>query len=492
MHMNNVWSEEEQSSFTDLEDQTIPTTKQVAAITPVEHVADNTTDVCPIHGLQNVFDTIMTDGNEVNSLQDTVKTFLLSSDYPHDISLEMINRFCSVPLRRIVVKITEPEWLKPTPVSLTKECIVKLNRLIVEPAPEDILDTTSSGDDSEQSDNPAVQNTTEPIMTDGNSFVPETPPLNDDNSSRPRRNGTQIKSYVETSSDEDSPPAPLTPPKPKKKIINLSSSSASQIAAQKPKKNTIKPAIATKTTPPMTRSRTAKIAYIPPKLRPRNTKDKHKTVKAKARSAKPATPPAPKPTTSTVDQKGDLDIKFKGLPKHKKLRKFTCKEYNKSFTSKALLNAHQIQDHQPVNCPNCTKVFSTPSTLARHSYIHKVLKYCCDHCPERYAFQSALERHLTSHRKYPTFICHHKNCGRAYFSNSELIKHIRVHEGKIWKCHHKDCDYENLDKRLLTSHLRKHCDIKPYICGVCGKGHRYHIQFIRHVKNDNCDGTVKS
>ena len=209
--------------------------------------------------------------------------------------------------------------------------------------------------------------------------------------------------------------------------------------------------------------------------------------------AKPATPPALKPTASTVDQKSDINIKFKGLPKHKKLRKFTtCKECNKSFTSQALLNAHHIQDHQPVNCPNCTKVFSTLPTLACHSYIHKALKYCCDHCPERYAFQSALDRHLTSHRKYPTFICHHKNCGRAYFSNSELIKHVRVHEGKIWKCHHKDCDYENLDRRLLTSHMRKHSDRKPYVCGVCGKGHRYHIQFVRHVKYDNCDGTVKS
>ena len=239
----------------------------------------------------------------------------------------------------------------------------------------------------------------------------------------------------------------------------------------------------------MTRSRTAKAAYIPPKLRPRNTKEKRKITKPKGKSATPA---KPEPNANTYDHKGDLDIKFKGLPKYKKPRKFTCKECDKGFSSQASLNAHHIQDHQPVKCPDCVKVFATPSTLARHSYIHRPLKYCCDHCPEKYAFQSALDRHSTSHRKYPTFICHHKNCGRAYFSNSELIKHVRVHDGKIWKCHHDNCDYENPDQRLLTSHLRKHSERKPYVCGVCGKGHRYHIQFVRHVKNDDCDAIAKT
>ena len=52
MHMNNVWSEEEQSSFTNIEDQTATSTVQIAAITPVEHVADNTSSICPVHGLQ--------------------------------------------------------------------------------------------------------------------------------------------------------------------------------------------------------------------------------------------------------------------------------------------------------------------------------------------------------------------------------------------------------------------------------------------------------
>ena len=351
----------------------------------------------------------MTDGNEIPNLQDTVKTYLLSGEYPHDITLEMINRFCSVPLKRLVVKITEPERLKPSPDTQIKDCTIKLRRLTVVTTHNEQPEVTSS-DDTPELDESVVQNTDNPFNEDSST------------STRPKRNGTQIKSYVESTSDEDATKASLISPRPKRKITTLRSPSASRMAAQKSKKNNIKPTITTVPSPPMTRSRTSKIAYIPPKLRPRNTKEKRKIIKSKVRSATPA---KLEPTPTTVDQKGDLDIKFKGLPKYKKPRNFTCKECDKSFSSQALLNAHHIQDHQPVKFPDCTKVFVTPSTLARHSYIHKPLKYCCDHCPEKYAFQSALDRHLTSHRKYPTFICHHKNCGRAYFSNSELIKHER-------------------------------------------------------------------
>ena len=493
MHMNNVWSEEEQSSFTDAEDQVVIPEVQVATIKPIEQVIDTSNGVCPVHGTQNVFDTDMTDGNEMPNLQDIVKTYLLSEDYPQDITLEMINRFCAVPLKRLVIKIIEPEQLKPVPDIQIKNCTIKLRRLQVDATQEEQPGVNSSDDDTPEIEEHVVQKTensyVETAVTDGNKVNAYSPPTNTSSSNRPKRNGTQIKSYVESNSDEDAIKPILPSPKPKRKTVTLRSPSASRIAAQKSKKNNIKPIVTTSPTPPMTRSRTAKVAYIPPKLRPRNTKEKRKITKIKGKSATPA---KPEPTANADDHRGDLDIKFKGLPKYKKPRKFTCKECENGFTSQASLNAHHIQDHQPVKCPDCVKVFATPSTLARHSYIHRPLKYCCEHCPEKYAFQSALERHLTSHRKYPTFICHHKNCGRAYFSNSELIKHVRVHEGKVWKCHHENCDYENLDQRLLTSHLRKHSERKPYVCGVCGKGHRYHIQFVRHVKNDNCDATAKT
>ena len=112
--------------------------------------------------------------------------------------------------------------------------IIKLRRLTVDTIPEEQLDTTSSDAASEQLDNPVVQNTDQPIVTDGNN-VTDNPPLKEESSTstRPKRNGTQIKSYVESTSDEDGTKTTSTPPRPKKKITNLRSPSASRMAAQK-------------------------------------------------------------------------------------------------------------------------------------------------------------------------------------------------------------------------------------------------------------------
>ena len=219
MHMNNVWSEEEQSSFTDVDDQVVVPEVQVATITPIEQVAETSNGVCPVHGTQNIFDTNMIDGNELPNLQDTVKTYLLSGDYPHDITLEMINRFCAVPLKRLVIKITEPERQKPAPDTPIKNCTIKLQRLQVVTTQEEQQGVTSSDDDTPTVVETMVQNTetvhVETAMTDGNKVTEDTPEINNSSSTRPKRNGTQIKSYVESTSDEEATKPAMTSPKPK-------------------------------------------------------------------------------------------------------------------------------------------------------------------------------------------------------------------------------------------------------------------------------------
>ena len=236
---------------------------------------------------------------------------------------------------------------------------------------------------------------------------------------------------------------------------------------------------------------------LPLKKRPRNTREKHVSP-----SATPAVTPAkndPGPSNGHVKSNVDadtntiscqVDIVFKGLPKFKKAHKFTCTVCKAICDTQAGLNAHHIKHHTPVVCSTCNKQFLTPSTLARHRYSHLSLKFKCDSCGQRFPFKSALDRHALSHRTYASFVCHHKDCGRSYFSNGELLKHIKVHTGKTWYCPEDNCDYWTKDKCLLGQHGRKHSDAKPYVCGVCGKGHRYHVQYVRHVENDNCEAST--
>ena len=296
--------------------------------------------------------------------------------------------------------------------------------------------------------------------------------------------------YSHSDSDGSSHKTPSA--KPKREPNLLSSPSATRIAAQRrsrriaglttPKPN---PEIESKpqeSNPGETKTLSKIPAHkLPPKKRPRNTREKYVSP-----SATPAVTPAkndPGPSNGHVKSNVDadtnmiscqVDIVFKGLPKFKKARKFTCTVCKAICDTQAGLNAHHIKHHAPVVCSTCNKQFLTPFTLARHRYSHSSLKFKCDSCGQR----------------FPSFVCHHKNCGRSYFSNGELLKHIKVHTGKTWYCPEDNCDYWTKDKRLLGQHGRKHSDAKPYVCGVCSKGQRYHVQYVRHVENDNCEAST--
>ena len=83
----------------------------IQKVTPFAQNVD--LDLCPLHGLPSVpsptrpmrvenslnSDDMNGINNEVASLSGIVKTYMLSVDYPHDITLEIINRFCRVPIK---------------------------------------------------------------------------------------------------------------------------------------------------------------------------------------------------------------------------------------------------------------------------------------------------------------------------------------------------------------------------------------------------------
>ena len=149
-------------------------------------------------------------------------------------------------------------------------------------------------------------------------------------------------------------------------------------------------------------------------------------------------------------------------------------------TAKTKLNTHFKNTHQAVTCNSYSKSFLTPSTLACHKYVHRTLKFQCDHsnCDSRFTFSSELSRHKLIHRTHAKFQCQYPDCGRWYFSNSELIKHVKVHDGKIWKCDVQDCDYTTPDKRLLHQHGRVHRHTIPNIPDMSGKINVKHCKFL--------------
>ena len=157
-----------------------------------------------------------------------------------------------------------------------------------------------------------------------------------------------------------------------------------------------------------------------------------------------------------------------------------------SFPSVRELNNHHREDHGIVKCSDCDKVFNNQSSLDKHSYVHKELKYNCEQCGKRFPFESRLEQHRMTHINVH-LSCPKKSCPHTFKSLGDVNRHVKSHgKGGWYRCDH--CDYKNKDKRNTESHMRTHTKQEDgkYVCDKCGKHMRYSTQFIRH-KEQGCD-----
>ena len=169
---------------------------------------------------------------------------------------------------------------------------------------------------------------------------------------------------------------------------------------------------------------------------------------------------------------------IKNPTKNKSGRKYKCTDCVSTWNSVAELNWHFKDVHPPIQCKICKNFLNTPNTLARHMFSHRELKYPCDHCSKRFAFESDRNTHHISHRKIKTFVCNSPNCGKTFFFKGHLTKHVKTHQKIKWKCQH--CKYVSKDERNLKAHQRLHSNLKSYICKNCLQLFKYNEQLKRH------------
>ena len=201
--------------------------------------------------------------------------------------------------------------------------------------------------------------------------------------------------------------------------------------------------------------------------------------------------------TSTTTQ-ADVKMPSKGtfttqsfhLKKTKKSRKFGCKLCDTICSSNKELTKHHQLKHNILYCDECSKAFNYPSSLAKHKYSHKELRFKCSDCNESFAFESKLKAHRISHRTLATHCCAYPTCKKCFKNKGDLTRHAKEHDGVVHKC--PDCQYENPDIRNLASHRLTHTDIEKYICELCKKSFRFSTQRRRHLRDKKCTKLSKS
>lgn len=76
-------------------------------------------------------------------------------------------------------------------------------------------------------------------------------------------------------------------------------------------------------------------------------------------------------------------------------------------------------------CPDCGKVFTNKSALAKHRLIHSnERKYSCHLCDKSFKRQDHLNGHLMTHSDKKPFVCRAPGCDKSYCDSRSLKRHV--------------------------------------------------------------------
>ena len=168
----------------------------------------------------------------------------------------------------------------------------------------------------------------------------------------------------------------------------------------------------------------------------------------------------PKPKSKPAPVKKELSFEHYGIKrKYKAVRTFKCKQCPAAMPSVQEYNKHYLDCHLPQTCPDCTKVFTSPRTLAKHCYTHAEYMYECQDCNRGFRFKSQLESRRKVHIKISGYVCFKPKCGKHFKRESELNAHLTAHSKNKIKCDH--CNYSNSDIQNVRAHSKVHSDKLP-------------------------------
>uniref|UniRef100_A0A8C5PXP9 C2H2-type domain-containing protein n=1 Tax=Leptobrachium leishanense TaxID=445787 RepID=A0A8C5PXP9_9ANUR len=147
---------------------------------------------------------------------------------------------------------------------------------------------------------------------------------------------------------------------------------------------------------------------------------------------------------------------------------FSCSDYEKQFTNGIALKNDQRTHKKTLQCLECGKWFTSPSSLARHKMIHLEEKpFKCFECGIGFTVALYLARHNIIHKVETPFKCTY--CGKGFVEASSFARHEMIHTGeKPFQCN--ECGKCFNRASSLAQHKMIHTGEKPFKCTECGKG----------------------
>ena len=187
--------------------------------------------------------------------------------------------------------------------------------------------------------------------------------------------------------------------------------------------------------------------------------------------------------------RGTFTYRFQGIrckastPVSAGENKYKCPTCPTMWNTRGEMCEHYRKVHPPLPCTECNMTFTSPLSLARHSYKHKERPYECETCGEKFAFNSELSQHTPVHKEKGSFFCMANNCGRSFIRQGDLNSHVLTHTGPILRCElDSSCTYTTRNPRLYKAHINTHTRKKKYSCRHCGEEFNYTQQVKRHVE----------
>ena len=156
------------------------------------------------------------------------------------------------------------------------------------------------------------------------------------------------------------------------------------------------------------------------------------------------------------------------------IKKFTCKECGRDFTTNISLEHHMVGTHNShantIRCDQCGKFFKSFETLDKHKRLlhdNSFRNHLCGHCSKILKRKADLIDHVQRHHSDKKFPC--QECGKTFSTNKDLLKHIRRNHTEREKCEQcGQCELKFYDVEGLRNHvISVHDKVKPWYCEVC-------------------------